>query len=130
MGGRRQIQMACSVIVLLLTLVSRPTLGGVNTNVMKAVEACEPDARALLKQLVQIDSGTADAQGVNAVGAVLKTELERIGANVQSVPAAAPALGDNVVATFTGTGKGRILLIAHMDTVFRTARLLRGPTQL
>jgi glutamate carboxypeptidase len=118
MGPRRRMQMACSTVAILLTLAAPTTAAGVNINVMKAVQACEPDARALLKQLVQIDSGTADAQGVNAVGAVLKTELEHIGASVQIAPATIGAVGNNVVATFTGTGKGRILLIAHMDTVF------------
>jgi len=53
------------------------------------------------------------------MGAILKTELEYFGAHVESVPAVAPALGDNVVATLTGTGKGHVLLIAHMDTVFQ-----------
>jgi len=118
MGARRRIHLACSAVVILLTLAGHTASAGVNTKVMKAVQTCEPDARALLKQLVQIDSGTADAQGVNAVGAVLKTELEHIGAHVESVPATTGTLGNNVVATLTGTGKGRILLIAHIDTVF------------
>jgi glutamate carboxypeptidase len=67
---------------------------------------------------VQIDSGTGDTQGLAAMAAILKRKLEQSGAKVESVPADAPAVGDNVVATLTGTGKGRILLIAHMDTVF------------
>jgi glutamate carboxypeptidase len=70
-----------------------------------------------LQQLVQIDSGTGDVTGLAAMGAILKTELEHLGANIESVSAVAPAVGDNVVATVTGTGKGHILLIAHMDTV-------------
>jgi glutamate carboxypeptidase len=84
---------------------------------MTAVQACEPDARALLRKLVQIDSGTADIPGVTAVGAVLKSELQRVGAEVESVPATTAA-ADNLVATLKGSGKGRVLVIAHMDTVF------------
>src|SRR2546423_12899631 len=106
MGARRRIRLACSAMVILLTLAGHTASAGGNPNVMKAVQACEPDARALLKQLVQIDSGTTDAQGVNAVGAVLKTELEHIGAHVESVPTTTGTLGNNVVATLTGTGKG------------------------
>jgi len=57
----------------------------------------------------------------------LKSELESLGAKVESVPPAAPAVGDNVVATLTGTGKGRILLIAHMDTVFPHGTVAQRP---
>jgi glutamate carboxypeptidase len=84
---------------------------------MTAVKACEPDAHALLQKLVQIDSGTADIPGVTAVGALLKSELRRVGAQVESVPATTAA-ADNLLATIKGSGKGRLLLIAHMDTVF------------
>jgi glutamate carboxypeptidase len=75
--------------------------------VLAAAKACDPAARALLQQLVQIDSGTGDVAGLTAIGTVLKTELEHLGANVESVPALAPAVGDNLVATLTGTGRGR-----------------------
>jgi glutamate carboxypeptidase len=61
------------------------------------------------------------------MGAILKTELEHVGAKVESVSAVAPAVGDNVVATLTGTGKGRILLIAHMDTVFPHGTVAQRP---
>ena len=85
---------------------------------LAAVKACDKDARSLLERLVAIDSGTGDAEGLNAVGAIYAAELKALGGEVKAVAPAPPALGDNVVATFTGTGKGRILLISHMDTVF------------
>jgi glutamate carboxypeptidase len=37
---------------------------------------------------------------------------------VQTVPAEAPGLPDNIVATLRGSGKGRVLMIGHIDTVF------------
>jgi glutamate carboxypeptidase len=89
-----------------------------DARVFAAAKTCEQKARALLQQLVQIDSGTGDVAGLAAMGTTLKADLESLGANVERVPAVPPAVGDNVVATLTGTGKGRILLIAHMDTVF------------
>jgi glutamate carboxypeptidase len=89
-----------------------------NRPILAAVEACEPEARALLEQLVAIDSGTGDVEGLEKVGAIYAGKLRELGAEIREVPSAAPAVGDNIVATFTGTGRGRILLIAHMDTVF------------
>jgi glutamate carboxypeptidase len=93
---------------------------------LNAVKACDTDARSLLVRMVAIDSGTGDADGLAAVAAIGAAELKALGATVKMVPppAGAPA-GDNVVATFTGTGKGRILLISHMDTVFRHGDVAR-----
>jgi len=104
-------------LVLLAALSGGAACAAVHTDVMTAVKACEPEARALLQTLVQIDSGTADIPGVTAVGALLKSELQRSGAEVGSVPATTGA-ADNIVATVKGSGKGRLLVIAHMDTVF------------
>ncbi len=89
-----------------------------NQPILAAVEACEPGARTLLEQLVAIDSGTGDVEGLEKVGGIFAGKLRELGAEVHEVPSVAPAVGDNIVATFTGTGRGRILLIAHMDTVF------------
>jgi glutamate carboxypeptidase len=89
-----------------------------DTKVMAAVLSCRHDARPLLEKLVAIDSGTGDAEGLKAVGTIFAAELKAMGGEVRFVPPPAPSVGDNLVASFTGTGKGRILLIAHMDTVF------------
>ena len=103
--------------ILLVSCVP-PSYARPDNRVLAAARNCDPHARALLQQLVQIDSGTGDVAGLNAMGEILRTELEKHGAKVENVPAVAPAEGDNVVATWAGKGKGRILLIAHMDTVF------------
>jgi glutamate carboxypeptidase len=89
-----------------------------NAKVLAAVEACEKSGRELLERVVAIDSGTGDVEGVNAVGAVYAAQFKALGADVKSVAPTAPAFGNNVLATLTGMGKGRIVLIAHMDTVF------------
>jgi len=101
--------------------------GAPNNKVLTAAQACEPSARSLLQQLVQIDSGTGDVPGLTAMVKVLQTELEGLGASVEIVPAASPAVGDNLVATLKGTGRGRILLIAHMDTVFPRGAVAERP---
>ncbi|HTC44611.1 MAG TPA: glutamate carboxypeptidase [Steroidobacteraceae bacterium] len=106
-----------------------PALAGAaphpNAKVLEAVKACEPSGRELLERAVAIDSGTGDAEGLNAVGALYSAELQALGAQVKSVAPKAPAVGNNVVASLTGTGKGRIVLIAHMDTVFNHGDVAR-----
>src|SRR5689334_12900198 len=107
-----------------------PAFAAPNASVLNAAKTCEPDARALLQQLVPIDSGTGDAPGLAAMGAILKPKLQQLGAKVESVPSEAPAVGDNIVATLTGTGNGRILLIAHMDTVFPHGTVAKRPYKI
>ena len=100
--------------------------GAPDAKLLAAVQACAKDARALEETVVGIDSGSADRDGVNAVGAVFSRELAALGASVKAVPSAPGGTwGDNVVATLTGTGQGRILLIAHMDTVFSKGDVAR-----
>jgi glutamate carboxypeptidase len=89
-----------------------------NDRVYQAVVANRAEALDLLKQIVDIDSGTGDAAGGAKVEALLAGHLRALGADVRSEPAEAPGLPDNLVAVFHGTGKGKILIIAHIDTVF------------
>ena len=98
-----------------------------NQKLLDAVAACGPVSRALLEQVVAIDSGTGDAEGLAKVGAIFAGKLRELGADVRISAPTPPSVGDNVVATLTGTGKGRILLIAHMDTVFNAGTVAAHP---
>ena len=89
-----------------------------NEKVYQAAEANRAGALELLKEIVNIDSGTGDVAGGAKVETVLRTRLTQLGAEVRTEPAEAPGLPDNLVAVFHGTGKGRILIVAHIDTVF------------
>jgi glutamate carboxypeptidase len=89
-----------------------------NEKVYQSVEATRPFALDLLKQIVNIDSGTGDVEGGARVEAVLRSQLLQLGADVRTEPAEAAGLPDNLVAVFHGSGKGKILIIAHVDTVF------------
>jgi len=88
-----------------------------NKPVLDQAERQQAAALMLWARLVNIDSGTGDAEGLMQVGAIAVEELRKLGAHIAILPSK-PAVGDNIVATLTGTGKGKILLMAHMDTVF------------
>jgi glutamate carboxypeptidase len=81
----------------------------------------------LLGQLVNIDSGTGDVTGGAKITALLAERLKAIGAQTHYETAEAPGLPDNLVAVFHGTGKGRILVIAHCDTVFGPGTVAQRP---
>lgn len=84
----------------------------------------------LLETVVNIDSGTGDAEGGAKVAAILADELRSAGAQVTLLPAEAPGLAPNLVARFTGTGKGRLLLIGHLDTVFEPGTVAKRPFRM
>jgi glutamate carboxypeptidase len=86
--------------------------------VYRAVLANRAWALDLLKEIVDIDSGTGDVEGGAKVETVLGARLEALGADIKTSPAEAPGLPDNLVATFHGAGKGKILIVSHIDTVF------------
>ena len=102
-----------------LLVSSGPALAaGKDAKVWAAAEAARAGQLELLKQVVNIDSGTGDIEGGRKVAAVLIPRLKALGMTIESVPAEIPALPENTVATLTGTGKAKILMIGHIDTVF------------
>ena len=95
-----------------------------------AAEAARPAQLKLLEEVVDIDSGTGDVEGGRKVAAALTPRLQAMGFSVETLPAEAPGLAENVVATLKGTGKGRILLIGHIDTVFGPGTVAKRPMRM
>lgn len=89
----------------------------------------KPEFVNLLERLVNIDSGTGNKKGVDQIGAMVADELKKLGASVEFV-SAAPAIGDNLVATLRGTGKAKIFLMAHLDTVFADGSAAARPFRI
>ncbi|MDB5112572.1 MAG: peptidase, partial [Mucilaginibacter sp.] len=84
------------------------------------IDAHMNDAISLLKESVDINSGTLNTAGVKKVGEVYARELKKLGFTIEFV-AEPDALkrGSHLVATHIGKKGGkRILLIGHLDTVF------------
>ena len=127
MSGR--MQAAVAVVALLLSGAGTAVAGEANKPVLDSAERQKPGAIKLWERLVNIDSGTGDREGVNAVGAIASDELKQLGAAVEKVPAL-PAFGDNIVARLSGSGKGKVLLIAHMDTVFAKGAAAARPFRI
>jgi glutamate carboxypeptidase len=89
-----------------------------------------------LRDLVEIESGSGDIDGIRRIGRLIADRLRALGGEVEMVPPAADmprftstpeAVGDTVVARFRGRGTKRILLLAHMDTVYQRGMLAQQP---
>ena len=95
--------------------------------VYRAVEANRDDGIELLKSIVNIDSGSGDIAGGERVESILAPRLKASGAEVRYEPAEASGLPANLVAVFHGIGKAKILIIAHIDTVFGPGTVTKRP---
>jgi glutamate carboxypeptidase len=123
----RKLASGAAPAVLLLAVVCGAQAASRNDKVYQAVQANRATALDLLKEIVNIDSGTGDIEGGAKVEAVLAARLTQLGAEVRTEPAEAPGLPGNLVAVFHGTGKGKILIIAHVDTVFSPGTVAARP---
>lgn len=102
--------------------VARP-----DADLLKAAAAEAPATLATLEQLVNVESGSYDTQGLVAIGNLLADALKARGATVERVKGKPGTRADIIVGRFTGTGKGRLLLLSHMDTVYTRGQLAETP---
>ena len=93
-----------------------------------------------LSQLVGIESGSRDLAGLDKIATLIADKLRALGGEVELIEpgsAASPQvyrmedtpekIGKMVKATFKGTGSKKIMLIAHMDTVYQVGMLAKQP---
>ncbi len=104
--------------------------------VMSSVRAHQQPFLDTLKNLVNIESGSDDREGLDRISELIASELKALAGEVRFIEPPAnsyrmhdtpPKIGRMVQATFKGTGTKKIMLIAHMDTVYRRGMLARQP---
>lgn len=89
------------------------------TKISATVDAEYERTVGLLQKLVDQNSGSMNLEGVEIVGRMMRAELEPLGFKVEWKPMAAAKRAGHLIATKTGKkGTKRLLLIAHLDTVF------------
>ena len=98
-----------------------------NDALMAAATAEQAAVVKTLERLVNIETGTGDADGMAAMGQFLETELKALGATVTRSKAVGNSVGDNIVARIPGKGGRKVLMMAHMDTVYAKGTLAKAP---
>ena len=89
------------------------------------------NTKQFLKLLVETESPSHDKAAVDHVGAIVAEEARKLGGQVEIIPNV--ETGDHVVARFPSLsgrgarGKGGILLLCHMDTVFPLGTIQKTP---
>jgi glutamate carboxypeptidase len=88
-----------------------------------------------LRDLVNIESGSKDPEGLAKIAALIADRLQKLGGTVEVLQPAdifrmddtPEKVGPMVHAEFKGTGTRKIMLIAHMDTVYLRGMLKDQP---
>ena len=111
------------LLVLLAACTSNPVLAEITTDEQRMIDwidAHAGDANALLEETVNIGSGTMNHKGVQAVGVVMRRELDALGLATEwiDMPPEVNRAG-HLFARQEGQGK-KFLLIGHLDTVFES----------
>ena len=108
-----------AVILALVTLQSNGQLTKVEKKIIKNVKSEMPQTMKLLEQLVNINSGTLNIEGVRKTGDVLRKEFDKIGFTTEwvSLPDSLKRAGHLVAYRHGKKGK-KLFLIGHLDTVF------------
>ncbi|HZN26821.1 MAG TPA: glutamate carboxypeptidase [Burkholderiales bacterium] len=111
--------------------------------VQPALSLAQKERPALLetlKELTAIESGSREPEELDRIAKVIAAKLRALGGKVELVePVESDTvrlsdtpekIGKMVRATFTGTGTRKILLLAHMDTVYPKGMLAQQPYRI
>lgn len=91
-----------------------------------------------LRDLVHIESGSKDIEGLNQIANRIAAPLKQLGGTVEVLQTndvyrlddTPEKVGPAVHAVFKGTGSKKIMLIAHMDTVYLKGMLKDQPFRI
>jgi glutamate carboxypeptidase len=132
--ARRTTLIACSILAL-----AGAAAGQTQADIRARVAAERAPFLETLRELVSIESGSSDPEGLVRIGDLIAARLRAMGGEVEFVAPPAdmprfentpPQVGRAVVARFRGTGSRRILLLAHMDTVYQRGMLAKQPFRI
>jgi glutamate carboxypeptidase len=101
-----------------------------NSATWKAASAEQPAVVETLRNIVSLESPIREPGNMAQLGLLLADRLSALGAQAERIPANTPANGDMIVGRFKGKGSRRIMLMAHMDTVYPAGILARRPFRI
>jgi glutamate carboxypeptidase len=119
------IAVACALLATTAWAAPKP-----DAALLKAATGEAPAVTGTLKSLVEIETGSGDAEGLETLGRYLESRFAQSGGSVSRVKPLAGTVGDIIVARWKGSGRGKLLLIAHMDTVYQKGALAKAPFKL
>ena len=108
---------ACASISIAMSVQAKTSPTGVEAAIVAQVKKDHDRALSLLRETVDINSGTMNIAGVRAVGAIFDHELKELGFKTQWIDGKAFNRAGHLVAS-RGSRGPKVVLIGHLDTVF------------
>lgn len=127
------------LLVALVLLVSTSAFAQAIEPVLARVRQERQPFLDTLRELVSIESGSGDVEGLNRIADAIAGRVRALGGDVELVEPpedmvrfenTPPRTGKSLVGRFRGTGTKRILLLAHMDTVYPRGTLAKQPFRI
>lgn len=115
----RAFMLCSSAAFVALSPAAHAKLSAPETKMVATIDVEYERSITLLEKLVNQNSGTMNFPGVKTVGDMMRAELEPLGFKVEWIDMAKAGRSGHLVATKAGKkGTKKLLLIAHLDTVF------------
>jgi glutamate carboxypeptidase len=114
-----QMLYALGAAALLVSTPASAALSRPEQVMIQTVDAEQQRTLGLLQRWVDQNSGTMNKAGVEAVRDMVEPEFRQLGFKTEWIDMSAVGRAGHLVARHTGSRRGkRLLLIAHLDTVF------------
>lgn len=127
-----------AIVFLVLAVMPAQVLSQPVEQVLSLAKKEKPVLLETLKDLVSIESGSRDNEGLDKLANLIAGRLKSLDGQVELVEPSniykmedtPEKIGKMVQATFAGAGTKKILLIAHMDTVYPRGMLAQQPFRI
>ncbi len=140
MRAHRLFAAALASAALLTTTAQAQLAPSPDAAVQSAAAAQKQPLLDSLKEFVNIETGSRDHEGIAQATELLATKLRALGGQVEFIEPqevtnyrmmdTPDKIGRMVKATWRGTGSKRILLIAHIDTVYPKGMAAKQPFRI
>ena len=104
-------------LVLLGMLPSPAAQAALDDTLLAAAKAAEPAVVNTLKEMVAIESGTMDRPGLKRISDYAEARLRALGLQVERRPSSSGS-SDILVGSTLGSGKRKLMVMAHLDTIY------------
>jgi len=118
---------AAALVALTLALAAGTARAAPDERLLDAAKKAQPAVIETLKTLVAIESGSRDLEGLAKMADVVEQRLRALGMRTERRKSTADPGADIVVGTMTGSGRQRVMLQGHTDTVYPKGILQSQP---
>src|SRR5882757_996177 len=127
---KQTVKQLASVSLLSLTLASSSAFAAADEKLRAAAEQAQPAVIESLHDMVLIESGSSDVEGLKKMADYTEARLKALGAKTERRKTTRGAGADIVIGTFEGNGSRKLMLMAHMDTVYEPGILTSQPYRI